>query len=155
MDSPPKEGTLSMSDENKAAARAVMDAFNSGDLDSLDDVVAADAVDHDQYNPFAAEGREGLKKSIAMYRQAFPDLTMTIEEQIAEGDKVVTRWTGTGTHQGELMGAAPTGKSSTVTGIGIDRFEDGRIVEAWGNWDTLGMVQQLGLAPQEEAAAQA
>jgi steroid delta-isomerase-like uncharacterized protein len=144
-----------MSDENKAAARAVMDAFNSGDLDSLDDVVAADSVDHDQYNPFAGEGREGLKKSIAMYRQAFPDLTMTIEDQVAEGDRVVTRWTATGTHQGELMGAAPTGKSSTVTGIGIDRFEEGRIVEAWGNWDTLGMVQQLGLAPQQEAAAQA
>ena len=143
-----------MSEENKAVARAVFDAFNSGDVDALDDVVAADAVDHDPYNPYREEGAEGLKKVIGMYRSAFPDLEIKVEDQIAEGDKVVTRWTGTGTHQGELMGAAPTGKSSTVTGIGIDRIENGKIVEAWSNWDALGMMQQLGLAG-EPAAAQA
>src|SRR4051794_7038470 len=98
-----------MSDKNKAVARAVFDAFNGADPSELDDVVAADAVDHDPYNPYREEGREGLKKVIGMYRQAFPDLEITIEDQIAEGDKVVTRWSGVGTHQGELMGAPPTG----------------------------------------------
>ena len=143
-----------MSEQNKAVARAVFDVFNGGDPDALDDVVSADSVDHDPYNPHAGEGREGLKKTIAMYRHGFPDLHISIDDQIAEGDKVVTRWTGTGTHQGDLMGAPPTGKSSTVTGIGIDRIENGQIVEAWGNWDTLGMFQQLGLAG-EPAGAQA
>jgi steroid delta-isomerase-like uncharacterized protein len=141
-----------VSDQNKAASRAVFEAFGSGDVDGLNDIVAADAVDHDPYNPHASEGLEGLKKSIAMYREAFPDLRMTVEDQIAEGDKVVTRWTATGTHEGELMGAAATGKSTTVTGIGIDRFEDGMIVEAWLNWDTLAMFQQLGLAGAAEPA---
>jgi len=144
-----------MSDKNKAVARAVFDVFNGADPAELDDVVAPDAVDHDPYNPFREEGREGLKKVISMYREAFPDLEFTIEDQIAEGDKVVTRWVGGGTHQGELMGVAPTGKTSTVTGIGIDRIDNGQVVEAWGNWDALGMFQQLGLVPEPEAAAQA
>ena len=144
-----------MSEENKAAARVVLDAFGTGNLDSLDDAVAEDALDHDPYNPNAGDGREGLKRTIAMYREAFPDLQMTIEDQIAEGDKVVSRWTAAGTHQGQLMGTPPTGKASTVTGIGIDRFENGVIVEAWGQWDTLGMFTQLGLTGEPQEAAQA
>src|SRR5687768_11683939 len=99
-----------MSEENKVIARAVYEAWESGDLDRLDDLVAADSVDHDPYNPHGSEGLEGFKKTITMYREAFPDTQFTIEDQIAEGDKVVTRWTATGTHEGELMGAAPSGK---------------------------------------------
>jgi steroid delta-isomerase-like uncharacterized protein len=141
-----------MSEENKAAARKVFEAFSTGDVDSLDDVVAADAVDHDTQNPRASEGLEGLKKQIAMYREAFPDLRITVEDQIAEGDMVVTRWTGTGTHQGDGLGVPASGKSTTVTGIGIDRFEGGMIVEVWGNWDTLGLLQQIGAVPEPQAA---
>jgi steroid delta-isomerase-like uncharacterized protein len=141
-----------MSEQNKAAARAVFEVFNDGNLDRLDDLVAADATDHDPYNPYASEGVEGLKKVIAMYRGAFPDLRMTVEDQVAEGDKVGTRWTATGTHEGDLMGTAATGRTSTVTGIGIDRFEDGKIVEVWTNWDALGMFQQLGLGAEREPA---
>jgi steroid delta-isomerase-like uncharacterized protein len=143
-----------MSDENKAIARGALEAFGSGDVDRLEELIAPDVVDHDPYNPFASEGLEGVKKGVNMYREAFPDLQFTIEDQIAEGDKVATRWTGTGTHQGELMGAAPTGKSATVTGIAIDRIEGGKIVETWGNWDTLAMMQNVGLIP-EQAPAQA
>jgi steroid delta-isomerase-like uncharacterized protein len=88
-----------------------------------------------------------------MYRAAFPDLKITVEDQIAEGDKVVTRWTAEGTHDGDLPGLPASGRSSTVTGIGIDRIEGGKIVEAWGNWDTLGMLQQLGAIPAPAAAA--
>jgi steroid delta-isomerase-like uncharacterized protein len=144
-----------VSEQNKAIARAVFDVFNGSDPAELDDVVAADAVDHDPANPFAGEGREGFKKIIAMYREAFSDLHFTIEDQIAEGDKVVTRWVGRGTHDGELMGAPATGKSTEVGGVGIDRIENGQVVEAWGYWDALGLFQQLGLAGEPAGAAQA
>jgi steroid delta-isomerase-like uncharacterized protein len=141
-----------MSDENKAVARRFLEVFGSGELDALDEVVAPDAVDHDPYNPHAQEGLEGAKRTIAMYREAFPDLSFEIEDQIAEGDKVVTRWTGTGTHEGALMGVEPTGTRSSTTGIAIDRIEDGKIVESWGNWDTLGLMQSIGAIPQAAAA---
>jgi steroid delta-isomerase-like uncharacterized protein len=141
-----------MSEENKAVARGVFEAWERGDLDALDELVAADAVDHDPQNPHAGEGLEGLKKTIAMYREAFPDVGFTIEEQVAEGDLVATRWTATGTHEGELMGMQPSGKSSTVTGMAIDRIESGKVVESWGNWDTLGMLQQIGAIPEAQPA---
>jgi steroid delta-isomerase-like uncharacterized protein len=141
-----------MSEENKAAARRFYDAWHGGDLDSLDDLIAQDVVDHDPYSPHASEGLEGVKKLIAMYREAFPDVRFTIEDQVAEGDKVVTRWTATGTHEGQLMGVEPTGKTSTITGIGIDRFEDGKIVEVWGNWDTLALMQDIGAIPEAQPA---
>lgn len=142
-----------MSEENKQVARRIFEAWSSGDIDALDDFVAEDAVDHDPYNPHTGEGREGLKKLIAMYREAFPDVSFDVEDQIAEGDMVVTRWSATGTHEGELMGFAPTGTKSTITGIGIDRIEDGKIVEAWTNWDTLAMMRQIGAIPEQESAA--
>ena len=141
-----------MSDKNKAVARAVFDVFNGADPAELDDVVAPDAVDHDPYNPFREEGREGLKKVIAMYREAFPDLEFTIEDQIAEGERVVTRWTARGTHTGDLWGIPGTGKEVTVTGTSIDRIKDDRIVESWSNWDALGLMQQLGVVPAATTA---
>jgi steroid delta-isomerase-like uncharacterized protein len=144
-----------MSEENKQISRRFLEVFQSGDLDAIDELVAENAVDHDPYNPHADEGSGGAKKTIQMYREAFPDLEFTIEDQLAEGDKVATRWTATGTHQGEVMGIAPTGNRSTVTGIVIDRIEDGKIVESWNSWDTLGMLQQIGAIPEPEAAAQA
>jgi predicted ester cyclase len=83
-----------------------------------------------------------------MYYAAFPDLRFTVEDQVAEGDKVVTRWSSEGTHKGELMGIAPTGKHAAgVTGISIDRYLDGKFVEGWANWDTLGLMQKLGVIP--------
>lgn len=141
-----------MSESNKATARRVFEAWESGDLDALDEVVAADSVDHDPYNPNGRDGLEGFKRTIAMYREAFPDVRFTIEDQVAEGDKVVTRWTARGTHEGELMGFAATGTQSELTGIGIDRFEDGKIVEVWGNWDTLAMMQNIGAIPEPQAS---
>jgi steroid delta-isomerase-like uncharacterized protein len=143
-----------MSEQNKAVARQALEVFGSGDLDALDELIAADAVDHDSQNPNAhIHGPEGSKRTISMYRTAFPDLRMKVEDQIAEGDKVVTRWTAIGTHGGDLPGLPASGNKSTVTGIAIDRFEDGKIVEAWNNWDTLGMMQQLGAVPAGAAAS--
>jgi predicted ester cyclase len=81
---------------------------------------------------------------------AFPDLNITIEDQIAEGDKVVTRWVGRGTQQGELQGIPPTGKQATTSGIAIDRIVSGKLVETWDQFDALGMMQQLGVVPTPE-----
>jgi steroid delta-isomerase-like uncharacterized protein len=141
-----------MSEQNKAVARRFLEIFEEGNLDALDEILAEDAVDHDPYNPHGQEGLEGAKKTISMYREAFPDVSFEIEDQIAEGDLVVTRWTGTGTHEGELMGAQPTGQESSVTGITIDRIEDGKIVEGWTQWDVLGMMRNIGAISEEQPA---
>jgi predicted ester cyclase len=87
-----------------------------------------------------------MRQFVQIYRGAFPDVRLTINDQIAEGDIVVTRWTATGTHNGELMGIAPTSKRATVTGVDIDRYQGGKVVEAWASYDMLGLLQQLGVA---------
>jgi steroid delta-isomerase-like uncharacterized protein len=142
-----------MSDQNKAIARRALELFTSGDLDEMDQLVSEDAVDHDPQNPNAGiHGPEGAKRTAAIYRGAFPDLQITVEDQLAEGDKVVTRWTAVGTQDGDLAGLPASGRSTTVTGITIDRIAGGKIVESWGNWDTLGMMQQLGAVPAAATA---
>lgn len=136
-----------MSEENKALVRrSFEEVWNDKNLDALDEIVAADAVDHSR-PPGFPQGVEGSKAFIGMYLSAFPDTKMTIEDMIAAGDKVITRWVATGTHDGELMGIPPTGKHVTVTGMGIDRISGGKIVESWGEFDALGMMQQLGVVP--------
>lgn len=142
-----------MSAANKALARRIVEeAFTAGRLEVVDELVARDYVGHDPSLPEDARGPEGVKELIAGYRAAFPDIRVTVEDQIAEGDRVVTRWAATGTHQGELMGMPATGKQGTVTGITIDRIADGKIVESWDNWDTLGLMQQLGAVPAPATA---
>jgi steroid delta-isomerase-like uncharacterized protein len=137
-----------MSAETKAIARRFLEeAFNSGNLGVVDELVAPEFVNHDAALPEPTVGIEAAKASINGYREAFPDLRLTIELQLAEGEFVTTRWSARGTHQGDLMGMAPTGKQATVTGITIDRIVDGRFVESWTNWDTLGLMQQLGVIP--------
>ncbi len=89
----------------------------------------------------------------ASYRTAFPGNQLTVEDYLAEGDTVVSRWTGRGTHKGDLMGIAPTGKQVTVTGISIQRIANGKIVEEWSNYDMLGMLQQLGVVPMPGQAS--
>jgi steroid delta-isomerase-like uncharacterized protein len=133
-------------EDNKALMGRIYEVFNTGNLALADEVIAADAVDH-QAMPGMAPGREGFKQLVTMFRAAFPDLECIIEDMLAEGDKVVTRLTMRGTHQGELMGIAPTGRPITVTGIDIVRFAQGQVVEHWGNQDDLGMLQQLGVVP--------
>jgi steroid delta-isomerase-like uncharacterized protein len=133
-----------MSTPNKALIRRVIDeAVNKGNLAVIDELVAGSYVYRE---PTAGEvrGPSGLKNLLTKYREAFPDLRMTIEEQIAEGDVVVTRWTGRGTQRGELMGVSPTGRQVTITGVMITRISNGKIVEEWENYDALGMMRQLG-----------
>jgi steroid delta-isomerase-like uncharacterized protein len=137
-----------MSDSNKGTSQRVLEeAFNQGNLDVLDDAMTADVIDHDSAMPEDIVGIPRVKEAVSGYRVAFPDLRVTIDQQLGEGDLVATRWTARGTNEGELMGIAPTGKQATVTGITIDRYEGGKIAETWTNWDTLGLLQQLGAIP--------
>jgi steroid delta-isomerase-like uncharacterized protein len=138
---------MTQAQRNKDTAQAVFAVWNSGELDGLDDLVAPDVVHHDPYDPHGADGLAGMKKTIALNRGAFPDIEITVEDQIAEGDRVATRWSASMTHEGELMGAPPSGRQASITGITIDRFEDGKIVEAWRNMDTLGLLTGIGALP--------
>ena len=141
-----------MSDANKAVLRRWFEeAFNKGDIDLLDELAAPDYVWH---GPGGREtrGREALKEFWRMYLGAFPGMQLSIEDQVAEGDRVVTRFTMRGTHAGAIEGIAPTGKEVTVPGIVVHRFEGGQVVEEWESFDELAMMQQIGAIP---AAAQA
>ena len=128
---------------NLAVVRRYFDAANTGDLAALDDVLAPDAIDHSAYAGQPA-GREGFKAFFVLWRTAFPDLVYTIEDAIADGDRVVIRWTGRGTHRGPYHHIAPTGKRVTMSGVQINRLAAGRIVEDWTSSDELGLLRQLG-----------
>ncbi len=141
-------------DTNKDIVRRLGVEPWEGNLGVIDELVAPNYVGHDAAMPEDTQGPEGIKEFVGTYLAGFPDGKITIEEQLAAGDLVATRWTGRGTHQGELMGIPPTGKQVTVSGITISRVKNGKVVEEWSNWDTLGMLQQLGVVP-EMAAAQA
>jgi len=135
---------------NKATSRRFLEeAFSQGKLNLLDEIVAPNHVDRGPGSlPGMPGGPEGAKILVNVYRSAIPDINFRIDEQIAEGDMVMTRWTATGTHKGELMGIAPTGRQATVTGVGIDRYANGMIVESWGIYDQFGMLQQFGVLPK-------
>jgi steroid delta-isomerase-like uncharacterized protein len=134
-----------VSEENKAIFRRyVEEVGNAGNLDLADEIFS-DYVSHQPDGSVLERGPEDVKRFMGEFRSAFPDFHVTIEDQIAEGDRVATRWTMRGTHEGEFRGIGPTGKQITVTGIGIFRFSDGKVVESWDNFDQLGMMQQLGV----------
>jgi len=124
------------------------EVFNKGDLDLADKLIAPNAVNHDpQLPPGVPGGPQGLKATVTMLRRAFPDDHHTIDDLVAEGDKVVVRLTHSGTHQGTFLGLPSTGKHITQTSIHIFRFAEGKLVEAWANRDDLGLMQQLGAIP--------
>ena len=128
------------------------EVFSQGDLDLVDELFAADYVGHPSGPEQELRGPQGVKDYVGRLREGVPDLALTIEDQVADGDKIATRWTARGTHDGELLGAAPTGRMATVTGITIQRVGPGdRIVEGWTSWDMLGMLQQFRIAPQSAA----
>lgn len=130
--------------------RYIAAVWNEGDTALVNQLIAPDFVDHDPNNPpNLPPGARGLKQHVAAMRRAFPDVRFTIDELIAAGDKVVTRWTVRGTHQGPLMGIAPTNKEVVVTGIWIDRIVAGRIVEEWAQWDAPGLLRQLGAVARQ------
>lgn len=141
--------------DHRETSRRALDAYTTGDLAGLEGAFTADQVIHDPQNPFAARmrGFDVLRAQIEMYRAAFPDLVMTTDAQYEDGDVVVSRWTAVGTQTGDLPILPATGRRATVTGMLIDRYDGDRIAESWSNWDTLGMLQQLGAIPAPEGAA--
>ncbi len=131
-----------MSDKNKAAVQRLIDEFwNERSSDVVDELFAADAVIYDGGAVLPNRGEEFF---IAL-RTAFPDMRVTVDDMIAEGEEVALRWTSHGTHMGELSGIPATNRRVTVTGITIYRFAGGRIVEEWNSSDTLGLLRQLGV----------
>lgn len=133
-------------EENKAIAQRAVEAINAGDFALLESLVAPDGADH-AVPPGMPPTRDSAIQFLTMFRAAFPDLHYTLEDVIAEGDRVVQRATASGTMKGEFLGMPATGKSATWSEIHIVRVKDGKIVEHWASVDQLGMLQQLGLAP--------
>ena len=141
-----------MSEQNKMVVRRAIDEiYNQGKLDVVDELVSGDFVVHASSEDI--HGPEALKQYVASLREAFPDLRLTIDDQIAEDDRVVTRWIARGTHLGTFQGIPPTGKQGSMTGTDIDRFVDGKAVECWTNTDELGLLQQLGVIPRPDQVA--
>jgi predicted SnoaL-like aldol condensation-catalyzing enzyme len=138
-----------MSAENKAIIRRLVDeAWNQHKLNVLDEICAPNFIIYDPSVPGLSRGPEGAKQYIGLFSAAFPDIQITADDIFAEGDKVALRWSARGTHKGELMGVAPTGKQVTVTGQAIYRIANGKIEEDWITGDTLGVLQQLGVIPK-------
>jgi steroid delta-isomerase-like uncharacterized protein len=143
-------------EENKALARReVEEIFSEGKLDVADEIYTSDFVDYDLVLPQTMNGPEEMKEYVGMYRSAFPDLTVTLEDQVGEGDKVVNRWTARGTHQGEYMGISPTGKEVEFAGIHIGRIEEGKIAENWEVYDLMSLMRQIGAAQLEQGEEEA
>ena len=132
-------------EENKAIARTYMDqVWNDGKLDRFEEFVSSDIVPHSSPEVTNAES---MKNGLAMIRNAFPNLRVTLDDELAIDGKVVHRWTMSGTHLGDLQGIPATGKDAVWTGISILRLSGGKIVEYWAQSDSMSMMQQLGVSP--------
>ena len=136
-----------MSEENKALARRFYEeVINKGNLDAIDELCTADFVIRTP-PPGMDPTPEGIKQMFSMYRQAFPDMNVTVDEIVAEGNTVVSRMTMRGTHTGDLMGIAPTGKQFSVRGMDLIHIVNGKATEVWHFEEEMAMWQQLGIAP--------
>lgn len=138
---------MTVAENKKVLAAFVEDVINQGRLERADDLVALDFVELDPL-PGQQQGRQGLKDVIGGMRAAFPDIHWVMDEMVAEGDKVVSRFTWTGTHRATFLGIPLTGRKVTVKGVVIDRLADGKMADSRILMDTLGMMQQLGVVPK-------
>jgi steroid delta-isomerase-like uncharacterized protein len=135
-------------EENKALARRSWEIVSPDNLDLIEEVYASDLVWHEPDRDI--RGYEQAKQFVSTFLEAFPDINITVEDVIGEGDQAVSRYTIRGTHQGETEEyGPPTGRQMELEGITIHRFEDGKIVEEWERYDNLSVLQQLGLAPEQ------
>jgi steroid delta-isomerase-like uncharacterized protein len=132
---------------NKALVREIFEETWQGDVNVVDRLVAPEYIGHDPSQPEPIRGIDGIKAFVEKFRESFSNTHITIEEQVAEGETVATRWTGRGTHTGEISGIAATGKDVTIAGTSISRLEDGKLIEDHTTWDSLGMFVQLGAIP--------
>jgi len=141
-----------MAGQNEELMRAFYDeVLSGGDLHRIPELCTEDVVDHEA-PPDMPKGIEGVKAFVQMYRGAFPDLRATVEDAFEQGDRAVARVRYTGTHQGELMGVAPSGRQIDIQSIDIIRLADGKCVEHWGVTDNMALMQQIGAIPQEAPA---
>jgi steroid delta-isomerase-like uncharacterized protein len=137
---------MKTSEENRARLlRFVEEVVNTGEVERTDRFVRQDFVDHDP-PPGASPDISGIREAFARVRVTFPDFHATVEDLVAEGDRVAYRWTFRGTHLGDLGGIPPTGKAAAWSVIGVARFVDGRIAERWQRLDTAGLLRQLGVS---------
>jgi steroid delta-isomerase-like uncharacterized protein len=138
-----------VSTENRELSRKFTELFSTGDEALADAVLSPDVVFHGTAGDGEIRGVEAMKAFVSAYRQAFPDARSTVEDQVAEGDKVVTRWRARGTHRGALGPIPPTGREFEFTGITIERIAGARIAEVWVSRDELGLLRQLGLLEEQ------
>jgi steroid delta-isomerase-like uncharacterized protein len=144
-----KKENTPMSENNKAIVRRLVEeVWNKGNLLLVDELFTPNYEHHDASTPDFGRGPESEKKRVTLYRTAFPDVRLTIEDIIAEGEIVMTRWSCRGTHKGDLSGIAPTGKQFTISGITVGRLTNGKIAESYVSWDALGLMQQLGVVSE-------
>lgn len=142
-----------MSEQNKAIVRRYLeDVFAGGDLDVIAQLFDPNYVEHDPASDEEIRGHDGVRRDLSIYQSALSDLEITVDDQVAEGDRVATRATMRATHVEELLGVPPTGNRVRVTGIVLHRVSGGKLVEGWWNWDTLGLLQQIGGIPPNQPA---
>lgn len=137
---------MSVEQNKEMFRRWIAEGWNRGELSVVDELYAPAYVSH-SFPPDFPPDREGLKRFVTALRTAFPDLHWTLDDMVGEGEKVIARFTGTGTHHEAFMGIPATGKSFSVGGFLQARFEGGKWAEDWVSWDQLGMLQQLGVVP--------
>lgn len=145
-----------MLDDNKAIARKVYeDCWNRGKVNEVDELYSTACRYHDPVFPSLGPGTESMRRHIQNCRTAFPDLTFSIEDMIAEKEEVVVHWTGHGTQRGQFLGVPATNRKASVSGTSIFRFKNGKIVEQWSDWNLLTLLEQLGVTttPRVEVAA--
>jgi steroid delta-isomerase-like uncharacterized protein len=135
-------------EENKAIMRRYFSVFEQGNIDLLDELLAPDYINHTPATPELPTGPEGVKGVVSMFRGGMPDLRVVIEDMIAEGDKVATRYTLEGTHEGELFGVPPTAQRLSIKSFTVERVSEGRIRDHWRVSDNLDMMQQLGIVSE-------
>lgn len=148
---------MATTDETKERARQYLEALeghSDGHIDNLEEFVAEDVVNHnpassDDITPGEARGIDAFRPHAESVTRAFPDLEFDIQDMIAEDDRVMVRFVLTGTHDGPFMGIEPTGEEVTLSGIVVYRFDDGKIVERWGEANTIGLLQQIGQMPEQ------
>jgi steroid delta-isomerase-like uncharacterized protein len=135
-------------DQNKAIARRIVDeGWTKHNPTILDSLFSNDALLHDPQNKTVEKGPQGAKSTLATYLKAFPDLKISIEREIAEGDYVVQHLRAIGKNTGEFNGMPPTGKDTNITGVMTSKIKDGKVIEAWSLFDSLGLLRQLGVVP--------
>jgi steroid delta-isomerase-like uncharacterized protein len=149
----PKRESKEAEMSNKELSRRFTDLFSTGDLASAEEFMSPDVVVHGTSADGEVRGLEPMLEFVAAYRSAFPDARSSVEDQVAEGDKVVTRWRAQGTHRADFGEIPATGREIDITGITIERIADDRIAEVWVVRDWLGLLRQLGVVPEAETAA--